>query len=73
MRAAIRVLMQERRWLSRALSEAEAQIDAGPDLLTQSRLREQVAQLAVEFAEVVEALNLLRARETLNAEARRRA
>lgn len=72
MRAAIRLLGQERRWLSRALDQAAAEFDAAPDLLVKSQLREQVAKLGEEFAQVVEALNLLRARETLNAEARRR-
>lgn len=65
MRAAIDLLTRERRWLSQTLAQAASEIDSGADLLTESLLREQVAQLAWEFAQVVEALGILRGRPHL--------
>lgn len=60
MKAAIRILTAERRWLSLALLATEREIDAGADLITESRLREQVRQLGTELVEVIEALATLK-------------
>lgn len=59
MKAAIRILTAERRWLSLALLATEREIDAGADLITESRLREQVRVLLAEMGEVIEALGVL--------------
>lgn len=69
--AALRILQAERRWLSQALLAAEAEIDAGCGLVEESRLRQSVATLTRELAEVVAGLGVLRVAREQAREARR--
>lgn len=73
MRAAIRILAQERRWLSQALALAETELQAGTDLITESRLREQIRTLGAELTQVIEALGVLRGAQANQGSADRRA
>lgn len=64
MRAAIRILTAEQRWLALAMAGAERELAKAADLAVEARLREQLRQLDVELAEVVEALGVLKTERT---------